>query len=64
MKSKLGNSKITVFDIRGKEVMQQSITNWDANGTIQFDLGELNAGSYFVKVQSETLSQTLRCIKY
>ncbi len=64
MKSLLGNTQVTVMDIRGKEVMQQSIANWDANGTIQLDLGELKAGSYFVKVVSESYSQTLKCIKY
>lgn len=64
MKSLLGNTQITVLDIRGKEVMQQSIANWDANGTIQLDLAELKAGSYFVKVVSEAYSQTLKCIKY
>jgi hypothetical protein len=52
------------MDIRGKEVIQQSIENWDVNATIQIDLAGLKAGSYFVKVVSESYSQTLKCIKY
>ena len=63
-KSLLSNTQITVMDIRGKEVIQQSIENWDVNATIQIDLAGLKAGSYFVKVVSESYSQTLKCIKY
>jgi hypothetical protein len=59
----LGKTQITLIDISGKEVLHQTISNWD-NHAIQLDLSGQKAGTYFVKVLSDTHSQILRCVKY
>lgn len=62
-KMNLGKTQISVFDINGKEVFSRAIANWD-DYSIELDLSNLKAGSYFVKINSEKHSQTLKCIKY
>lgn len=56
-------SHLRIYDILGKMVKQQEITNEKANNSIRFDIGHLGSGIYFVSLQNGSFSHTQKLLK-
>lgn len=59
-----GNATIQIFDINGRNVTQKEIINIAGLNTLTVDeVAQLNAGVYFVKIESAGESQMVKLIK-
>lgn len=53
-------SRINITDINGRVVMNQKVSS---NSNLELDLSSLNKGMYFVNVQTDTGSETVKVVK-
>jgi hypothetical protein len=54
------NADIRIYNSLGSEVMAK--TNVDLNGNYQMDISTLQAGVYFIRVNSQDVRQTLKLV--
>ena len=54
-----GISDVTVFNMLGQQVLSKKVNGNES----QLDMSALNSGAYFVKVKSESKSQTIKVLK-
>jgi hypothetical protein len=50
------------MDVQGKVVREEKLSNPSQNGSVKFELDELEAGVYMVNIQSEGYTETKKLV--
>jgi hypothetical protein len=56
------SATVRVMDVQGKVVREEKLSNPSQNGSVKFELTELEAGVYLVNIQSEGYTETKKLV--
>jgi hypothetical protein len=56
------SATVRVMDVQGKVVREEKLSNPSQNGSVKFELSELEAGVYMVNIQSEGYTETKKLV--